>query len=245
LPRTALRLCLHSCPLNFSDTCPVHNISFNPIEKMNLDNGTTTNTKKDTILHVEIPIRSSCPTNLAQLRIDWEKYYRLQQTAAKAPHVAAAAAAVLDAVVVAQPVIVVPPESLSCHVAGTITKETCEGKIISTTTTADAGSAQGEDMSIYTEIRVYPYFMISEEAAVEELQPSSSGGGGDEERTACCESIQLPHSSLHGLWDNLIFEDSIKQDLLKFAHSALLFADLKVNEHIVHWNRLILLHGSK
>jgi hypothetical protein len=256
---------------------------------------TTTRTKKDntatrttgsttTVLHVEIPIRSSCPTSLDRLRLDWEKYFRQQQQQQQQQAAAAAAAArnvmVVAAAAAAAPSMIatetVVPESLRCHVDGTMSMETCHGKRImrgtTTTTTRSSSSSSsssntGEstlvDLSLYKEIRVHPYILSVEEAAVEELQPSSSsagGGAGDElDRTTCGESLQLPHASLQGLWNNLIFDkdendndnddssnnSNIKQNLLNFAHSALLFADLHVNQHIVHWNRLILLHGSE
>ena len=91
----------------------------------------------------------------------------------------------------------------------------------------------------YFDIRVHCFVFSTEEASVEELEPS----GGDDEWTAACDSLPLPHTSLDGSWESLIFEENIKQDLLEYASSALLFADKAVSAHIVHWNRLILLNG--
>lgn len=54
---------------------------------------------------------------------------------------------------------------------------------------------------------------------------------------------ELPSLSLEGLWDNLIFENNIKNNLLHFIHTIMLFSDKDVNFNIVTWNRLILLHG--
>jgi SpoVK/Ycf46/Vps4 family AAA+-type ATPase len=73
----------------------------------------------------------------------------------------------------------------------------------------------------------------------EELEPT----GGDEEWTSACENLPLPHASLAGLWESLIFEGTVQRDLLEFARSALLFADRAVSGHIVHWNRMLLLNG--
>jgi hypothetical protein len=235
------------------------------------------------VLHVEIPIRSSCPVRLDRLRLDWENYFRqeVQQqatttaVAAARIDVAASTAAAGAAAAAASIMITMEqhiPELLRCHVDGTISMETSDGKVINSTQ-----SVQQDDLSLRfcKEIRVHPYFLSVEEATVEELPPPSSaagggGGGGngngDElDGTSCGESLQLPHASLRGLWDTLIFDsdhdnddhgddssiknnnnnNNIKQNLLNFAHSALLFADKHVDQHIVHWNRLILLHGSK
>ena len=86
---------------------------------------------------------------------------------------------------------------------------------------------------------VHTYELSREEISIEEIEPS---GGGDE-WTAGCDSLTLPHISLDGLWENLIFESSIKRQLLEYAQSAILFSDRKVSDHIVHWNRILLLHG--
>jgi hypothetical protein len=86
---------------------------------------------------------------------------------------------------------------------------------------------------------VHMFQLSNEEISVEEIEPS---GGGDE-WTAGCDSLALPHVSLDGLWENLIFDSHIKLRLLEYAQSAILFSDRKVSEHIVHWNRILLLHG--
>ena len=78
-----------------------------------------------------------------------------------------------------------------------------------------------------------------EDSSIEEIEPS---GGGDE-WTACCDSLELPHASLEGLWENLIYGPNIKLQLLNQAESAILFGDKKVSTNIVHLNRIFLLHG--
>lgn len=87
-------------------------------------------------------------------------------------------------------------------------------------------------------VRVHLFVLNNEDPTVEELQP-----GADEEWVAACDSLTLPHASLQGLWECLIFEDDVKRDLLEFAASSLLFADLGISGNIVHWNRLLLLNG--
>jgi hypothetical protein len=86
---------------------------------------------------------------------------------------------------------------------------------------------------------VHAFTLSREEISIEEIEPA---GGGDE-WTAACDSLTLPHASLDGLWENLIFDSGIKLQLLEYAQSAILFSDRKVSQHIVHWNRILLLHG--
>jgi pachytene checkpoint protein 2 len=47
----------------------------------------------------------------------------------------------------------------------------------------------------------------------------------------------LPSREFEGLWESLHFDSSIKRQLLRYALTALLFSDLKVNPHLVSWNR--------
>jgi SpoVK/Ycf46/Vps4 family AAA+-type ATPase len=88
-------------------------------------------------------------------------------------------------------------------------------------------------------LTVHTFILSEEEVSTEELEPT----GGDDEWTAGCDSLPLPHKSLDGLWESLIFEPSIKRNLLEYAQSALLFSDKAVSSHIVNWNRILLLYG--
>ena len=93
------------------------------------------------------------------------------------------------------------------------------------------------DVSI---IHVHLYTLSEEEAEPEEFE--SSEDHNDENQTAC-ESLALPHSTLHTSWDNIILPSPIKSNLLGYAESALLFSQAQVSPHIISWNRLILLYG--
>ncbi|KAL5113079.1 hypothetical protein TcWFU_010225 [Taenia crassiceps] len=53
----------------------------------------------------------------------------------------------------------------------------------------------------------------------------------------------LPSPVFDGLWDSLVYDSSVKRDLLKYSESALLFADYEVSQHVIAWNRVIFLHG--
>lgn len=41
----------------------------------------------------------------------------------------------------------------------------------------------------------------------------------------------------------LLAGQKINRDLLEYAHTAMLFADCKVNTKVIAWNRVVLLHG--
>lgn len=45
------------------------------------------------------------------------------------------------------------------------------------------------------------------------------------------------------LWDNLIFDDDIREKLLKYVMTSLLFGKHNVNQATITWNKVILLHG--
>uniref|UniRef100_A0A0R3WPX3 AAA domain-containing protein n=1 Tax=Hydatigena taeniaeformis TaxID=6205 RepID=A0A0R3WPX3_HYDTA len=53
----------------------------------------------------------------------------------------------------------------------------------------------------------------------------------------------LPSSAFDGLWDSLVYDSSVKRDLLKYSESALIFSDYEVSQHVIAWNRVIFLHG--
>lgn len=86
---------------------------------------------------------------------------------------------------------------------------------------------------------VHAYVLSNEASGVEELEPP----GGDDEWTAGCDSTALPHATMDGLWESLIFDSHVKRHLLDYAQSALLFSDRGVSAHVVRWNRILLLHG--
>eukprot|EP00980_Cylindrotheca_fusiformis_P003132 scaffold721_cov131-Cylindrotheca_fusiformis.AAC.22 len=86
---------------------------------------------------------------------------------------------------------------------------------------------------------VHTFVLSQEEACTEELEPT----GGDDEYVSASDSLALPHASLDNLWESLIFESSMKRQLLEYAQSALIFSDKKVSSHIISWNRILLLHG--
>lgn len=53
----------------------------------------------------------------------------------------------------------------------------------------------------------------------------------------------LPARDFHGLWESLYYDEPVKQKLIRFAETSMLFAQRNVDTNLVSCNRLILLHG--
>ena len=65
---------------------------------------------------------------------------------------------------------------------------------------------------------------------------------GEEEVPAAQHWI-LPNQDFQGVWENLVYDTSIKWDLLRFVSTSLLLSDQGVDQNIVCCNRVVLLHG--
>ncbi|PKI38636.1 hypothetical protein CRG98_040970 [Punica granatum] len=78
-------------------------------------------------------------------------------------------------------------------------------------------------------------FQLSEEGPCEE--PDADG------QLSSFNEWILPAKEFDGMWESLIYEPGLKQRLLRYAQSALLFTEKGVNPFLVSWNRIILLHG--
>ncbi|XP_056175220.1 pachytene checkpoint protein 2 homolog isoform X1 [Syzygium oleosum] len=78
-------------------------------------------------------------------------------------------------------------------------------------------------------------FQLSEEGPCEE---SSTDG-----QLSSFHEWILPAKEFDGMWESLIYEPGLKQRLLRYAQSALLFTEKGVDPFLVSWNRIILLHG--
>ncbi|XP_037952952.1 pachytene checkpoint protein 2 homolog isoform X1 [Teleopsis dalmanni] len=68
-------------------------------------------------------------------------------------------------------------------------------------------------------------------------------GQGDMDAVPTFHHWILPSTAFVGLWETLIYEQGLKEKLLNFAFSALLFSEHNVNPNVIACNRLILLHG--
>jgi len=104
----------------------------------------------------------------------------------------------------------------------------------------DTGNAADANSSIpfwQASLRVLVH-QLSEESAGEEEDEGADGGGG-----ASYRDWTLPSRAFAGLWDALVYESDVKASLLRYARTALLFADAGVDPALVSVNRVVLLHG--
>lgn len=76
-------------------------------------------------------------------------------------------------------------------------------------------------------------YEVNDDAGLEEL----------EDGMAAASHWVLPSAHLEGLWESLIYESAIKNELLSYSSTALLFADKKVDPNVISWNKIVLLHG--
>ncbi|KAK9812929.1 hypothetical protein WJX72_005914 [[Myrmecia] bisecta] len=78
-------------------------------------------------------------------------------------------------------------------------------------------------------------FQLSEEGAADAEQ------SGD--NVPSYREWALPAREFHQQWESLVYDSTIKQRLVKYASTALLFSDRGVNSQLISWNRVVLLHG--
>jgi len=67
-------------------------------------------------------------------------------------------------------------------------------------------------------------------------------GEGEEPSPAATHWL-LPAKEFHGLWEALVYDSDVKNELLRFVHTAMLFSDAGVDPTSISWNKLVLLHG--
>ena len=72
------------------------------------------------------------------------------------------------------------------------------------------------------------------------------GGFGWAEKPSdvpACQQYSLPAREFHGVWESLVFDTAVKDELLSYSQTAMIFADRGVDTNLVAFNRVILLHG--
>jgi hypothetical protein len=184
-------------------------------------------------LHVEAVVLPSCSTSLVTIRSEVQRHV----------------------IALGHQHMLYRSGSIDLSVAPDVVKKSCSRVVIVDEFDEDAmvpggeggGSSKTSTVSsgtigtwLVSSVRVYAYILSDEEASSEELD---TGNDNDDEVLTVCETLPLPHSTLSGLWENLILPPNIKSNLLHYASSAMLFSDKLVSPHIVGWNRVILLHG--
>ncbi|GLH05260.1 Transitional endoplasmic reticulum ATPase TER94 [Gryllus bimaculatus] len=104
--------------------------------------------------------------------------------------------------------------------------------------------SEGNEISckngIFSEFQfVYHIYRLNDEGRQRELLESEEDG----EELSASSHWTLPCTDFHGLWESLVFESSLKDDLLSFVETTLLFSDKGVDSNFISWNRVVLLHG--
>jgi len=88
-------------------------------------------------------------------------------------------------------------------------------------------------------ISIYVY-RLNSDVGVEEL------GGSDDstsDTVVACHQFMLPSVDFEGLWDSLYFDSTVKDDLINYAATAMLFAKRRVDPTLIACNRVVLLYG--
>jgi len=83
-------------------------------------------------------------------------------------------------------------------------------------------------------LQIHVYQLHTDGAGAEEL---------DDENLIAASHWLLPSSDFEGMWNSLIYDEPIKNRLLNYASTTLLFSDKKIDSNIISWNRVVLLHG--
>lgn len=78
-------------------------------------------------------------------------------------------------------------------------------------------------------------YRLDEEAAADEM--------AEAENISAAKHWTLPSREFAGLWDSLIYDSSIKQRLLDYVAVAMMLSDRAVDDNLVSFNRVVLLHG--
>ncbi|BES95226.1 thyroid hormone receptor interactor 13 [Nesidiocoris tenuis] len=79
-------------------------------------------------------------------------------------------------------------------------------------------------------------FRLSEET------PQSEAIGGDDD-TLAANFLPLPARCLEGLWETLVYDSTIKHQLLQYSKAMLRYSKCGVDPNIINCNRVLLLHG--
>ncbi|CAD6263333.1 unnamed protein product [Miscanthus lutarioriparius] len=96
--------------------------------------------------------------------------------------------------------------------------------------------AENRKVLLFWQVKpVVHVFQLSEDGPGEE--PS------EDDTLSSFNEWALPAKEFDGLWESLLYEVGLKQRLLRYAASALLFTERGVDTCLVSWNRIVLLHG--
>lgn len=81
-----------------------------------------------------------------------------------------------------------------------------------------------------SDLRLYTYHLCDGTGEEETIQQD-----GDEVQIA--NHWLLPAREYHGLWESLVYDGNMKEDLLSFMQTTMLFSRKNVNSNLVSCNR--------
>ena len=92
---------------------------------------------------------------------------------------------------------------------------------------------------VVLEIILHTFTLSNESPGIEELTAVS----GEDESVSAAQIWMLPNVQFKSLWDSLFYEDDLKWRLVRYVETMLLFSDRNIDQNIVTYNRVVLLHG--
>lgn len=108
-------------------------------------------------------------------------------------------------------------------------------------------ASDDSDIEIYpiasVELAVHLYRLFDSPIESLSITAVTNDSNSSEDAVSACRTLRLPSASLEGLWEGLVFESGIKEGLLGFMETLLLFGERGVRGVYVGFNRLVLLHG--
>ncbi|KAL3993643.1 ATPase associated with various cellular activities (AAA) family protein [Acanthocheilonema viteae] len=117
-------------------------------------------------------------------------------------------------------------------------------KMINSIFIVSSDTPEGECLTIsdtsLTLANLHLYKLLNHDAQVLEAQ---SGEHDSQPNIAGSLLWELPCCEFDGFWENLIFDDSIKDELLSYVYALVRLSDKNANSAVLSVNRLILLHG--
>ncbi|CAG9539646.1 unnamed protein product [Cercopithifilaria johnstoni] len=129
-----------------------------------------------------------------------------------------------------------------CPVVLPIDKEF--SKMINSVLIVSSDASEGECLTIsdtsLTLSNLHLYKLLNHDAQTLEAQ---SGEHDSEPNIAGSLLWELPCCEFDGFWENLIFDDSIKDELVSYVYALVRLSEKNANSAVLRVNRLILLHG--
>uniref|UniRef100_UPI00358E36FD pachytene checkpoint protein 2 homolog isoform X2 n=1 Tax=Myxine glutinosa TaxID=7769 RepID=UPI00358E36FD len=87
-----------------------------------------------------------------------------------------------------------------------------------------------------SQLQLHVFQLWEDGPATEELEQ-------DNEALSAASHWLLPAAEFQGLWENLVYDNEIKSNLLQYITTTILFSDMNVDSNVISWNRVVLLHG--